>query len=167
MDSEAGRVELLAVTIPRELFDFLMGAGEIDGTSFGDLNAGLPGRFWWRALLQTAANSPTPDNGLREALERFASGEAFRCQRFAEDDDAEYFLRAQRGVQAAARSALQHNNGERNFRSAKELLIAEVEREDPAEAKRIRNIPPIISNQDMFWLAALRAIDVALSQAPR
>lgn len=45
---------ILPVTIPRELFDFLMGRGEIDGTNFGDLHEGLPGRFWWRALLRTA-----------------------------------------------------------------------------------------------------------------
>jgi hypothetical protein len=42
------------VLLSRELFDFLMGKGEIDGTSFGDLNNGLPGRFWWRALLRAA-----------------------------------------------------------------------------------------------------------------
>lgn len=40
--------------ITRELFDFLMGVGEIDGTSFGELNDGLPGAFWWRALLRVA-----------------------------------------------------------------------------------------------------------------
>ncbi len=49
---------------------------------------------------------PTDIGALREALERIASGEAFRCQRFAEDDDAEYFLRAQRDVQSFARQAL-------------------------------------------------------------
>lgn len=48
---------LLPVTIPRELFDFLMGDGEIDGTSFGDLNDRLPERFWWRALMRTAEAS--------------------------------------------------------------------------------------------------------------
>jgi hypothetical protein len=53
------------VVIPRALFDFLMGVGEINGTSFGDLNEGLPGRFWWRALLRTAEvqsalNLPAP-----------------------------------------------------------------------------------------------------------
>ena len=62
----------LPVTIPRELFDFLMGAGEIDGTGFGDLNANLPGRFWWRALLRTAESSSTassvPDTGLDGVL---------------------------------------------------------------------------------------------------
>jgi hypothetical protein len=42
------------VFIPRELFDFLMGEGEIEGTSFGDLNSGRIGRFWWRALLRCA-----------------------------------------------------------------------------------------------------------------
>jgi hypothetical protein len=46
-----------AVVVPRELFDFLMGAGDIDGTSFGDMHGTLPGRFWWRALLRTAEQS--------------------------------------------------------------------------------------------------------------
>ena len=62
----------MPVTIPRELFDFLMGSGEIDGTSFGDLNGHLPGRFWWRALLRTAeAQSPLEDASadLLEALQ--------------------------------------------------------------------------------------------------
>jgi hypothetical protein len=44
-----------AVTIPRDLYNFLMGVGQIDGTWFNDLNANLPGRYWWRALLQIAA----------------------------------------------------------------------------------------------------------------
>lgn len=52
---------LLPVTIPRELFDFLMGVAEIDGTSFGEMNAKLPGRFWWRALLRTAASATQED----------------------------------------------------------------------------------------------------------
>lgn len=67
-------VEARAVTIPRELFDFLMGVGGIDGTWFGDLNAGLPGRFWWRALLHsadTAALAPP----IREHGEGVASKE--------------------------------------------------------------------------------------------
>lgn len=42
------------VTLSRELFDFLMGVGEIDGTGFGELNDGLPGAFWWRGLLRAA-----------------------------------------------------------------------------------------------------------------
>jgi len=37
-----------------------------------------------------------------KALEDIASGRAFRQQRFAEDDDADYFLRAQRSVQKLA-----------------------------------------------------------------
>ena len=43
---------------------------------------------------------------LESALRRIANGEAFRCQRFAEDGDAEYFLRAQREVAAQARNVL-------------------------------------------------------------
>lgn len=56
-NSTITKADLLPVTIPRELFDFLMGVGEIDGTSFGDLNDRLPGRFWWRALLRTAESN--------------------------------------------------------------------------------------------------------------
>ena len=63
--------KLGSVTIPRELFDFLMGAGEIDGTSFGDLNARLPGRFWWRALLRTAEQQ-APEIEMRTVLELIA-----------------------------------------------------------------------------------------------
>lgn len=68
-------VERGDVRISRELYDFLMGAGEIDGTSFGDLNAGLPGRFWWRALLSAAAMQPQADSqqGLVEALRELRS----------------------------------------------------------------------------------------------
>jgi len=51
------------VVIPRQLYDFLMGVGEIDGTSFGDLNAGLPGRFWWRALLRICDRLTPPSKG--------------------------------------------------------------------------------------------------------
>ena len=43
---------------------------------------------------------------LCETLEKIKSGEAFREQRFAEDDDADYFLRAQRSVQRLAAEAL-------------------------------------------------------------
>lgn len=43
---------------------------------------------------------------LREALESIADCSAFREQRFAEDDDADYFLRAQRKVIELARAAL-------------------------------------------------------------
>lgn len=43
------------VTISRELYEFLIGVGPMEGVWFGDLNDGLPGRFWWRALLRCAA----------------------------------------------------------------------------------------------------------------
>lgn len=48
-----------AVTISGELYAFLLGQGPIEGTWFGDLNAGLGrrGRFWWRALLRCAARA--------------------------------------------------------------------------------------------------------------
>lgn len=51
------------VEIPRELFDFLMGTGQLCGTGFDEMNAGLPGRFWWRALLSTCARTPVPESG--------------------------------------------------------------------------------------------------------
>jgi hypothetical protein len=43
---------------------------------------------------------------LRKALEDIASGEAFRQQRFAEDDAEDYYLGVQRAVQTRARQAL-------------------------------------------------------------
>jgi hypothetical protein len=50
----AGRVEAGPVTLSREVFDFLMGVGPLEGVHFGDLHDGLPGRFWWRAVLRAA-----------------------------------------------------------------------------------------------------------------
>lgn len=47
------------VTISRELFDFLMGAGGIDGVHFGEDRGDRPGPFWWRKLLR-AADEPRP-----------------------------------------------------------------------------------------------------------
>lgn len=42
------------VAIPRDLFNFLMGAGGIDGVHFGEENGDPPGRFWWRKNLRAA-----------------------------------------------------------------------------------------------------------------
>jgi hypothetical protein len=57
------------VTIPRVLFDFLMGQGQIYGAGFGDdCPQGLPRKFWWRALLR-ACDRPslsTPSEGVIE-----------------------------------------------------------------------------------------------------
>lgn len=47
------QVETGDVVISRELFNFLMGTGPLDGTWFNELNR-LPGRYWWRALLRCA-----------------------------------------------------------------------------------------------------------------
>jgi hypothetical protein len=46
-----------AVTIPGEIYAFLMGEAPIDGLWFGDMNRGPGprGRFWWRGLLRSAA----------------------------------------------------------------------------------------------------------------
>lgn len=43
------------VVIPRSLYHFLMGEAQFDGVWFDELDRGLPGRFWWRALLSAAA----------------------------------------------------------------------------------------------------------------
>lgn len=68
-----------SVAIPKRLYDFLMGTGEINDLGFGDMNEGLPGAFWWRALLMTAAtplyrHPPAPAD--REAIRREAFAEA-------------------------------------------------------------------------------------------
>lgn len=52
------------VTIPRELYDFLMGTGPIEGVWFGEMNSALPGAFWWRALLRPFA----PAQGIETAV---------------------------------------------------------------------------------------------------
>ncbi len=52
MTAEAERTG--PVTISRELFDFLMGAGGIDGVHFGEEKGDPPGRFWWRQELRAA-----------------------------------------------------------------------------------------------------------------
>jgi hypothetical protein len=56
-----------AVTISRRLYDFLMGVGEIDGTGFGDLQKGLAGSFWWRALLEADARDQERSSALAPA----------------------------------------------------------------------------------------------------
>jgi hypothetical protein len=50
------------VTIPREVYDFLMGEGALEGVWFGDLHKGLPGAFWWRGVLRCAAGWPNSPN---------------------------------------------------------------------------------------------------------
>lgn len=42
------------VILTKDVFDFLMGAAPYDGVWFHELNANLPGRFWWRAILRSA-----------------------------------------------------------------------------------------------------------------
>jgi hypothetical protein len=55
------------VILRKEVFDFLMGEGAYDGTWFGDLNAGLPGRFWWRAVLRAAQRESAQGTEARRA----------------------------------------------------------------------------------------------------
>ena len=52
MEADANRTG--PVTISRELFDFLMGAGGIDGLHFGEHQPDAVGAFWWRRLLRDA-----------------------------------------------------------------------------------------------------------------
>lgn len=54
--------------------------------------------------LSCPKRAAAPD--LYEALAKIADGSAFRHQRFAEDNDPDYFLRCQREVQKLARAAL-------------------------------------------------------------
>ena len=63
-------------------------------------------------LRESALASEARADTLQRALEEIASGEAFRGQRFAEDDDAEYFLRVQRELVTSARSTLAKIAGE-------------------------------------------------------
>lgn len=58
--------------IPPELYSFLMGEGPLDGTWFTEINKNMPGRYWWRALLQTcnrAALGKLPGDDVREAIQ--------------------------------------------------------------------------------------------------
>ena len=57
--TQADRDAAASVILTREVFDFLMGAGPLEGVEFGELHEGLPGRFWWRAVLR-AAERETP-----------------------------------------------------------------------------------------------------------
>ena len=57
-----------SVILTREVFDFLMGAGPLEGVEFGELHEGLPGRFWWRAVLR-AAERETPAHRLAAIAE--------------------------------------------------------------------------------------------------
>lgn len=57
------------VTIPGEIYAFLMGEGPLEGVWFGEMNEGFNGAFpfWWRALLRSAAGwlesaTPNKDN---------------------------------------------------------------------------------------------------------
>lgn len=53
----------VSVSIPREAYDFLMGTAPLEGVWFGELHDGLPGAFWWRGVLATAAGWPAPPTG--------------------------------------------------------------------------------------------------------
>jgi hypothetical protein len=92
---DAGLVELLAD------LEFLF--ANQDGT-YGDREViyGEVSQKAYAAILSLTADK----KALEEALRSIADGEAFRMQRFAEDNDADYFLRAQRHVQLFARAAL-------------------------------------------------------------
>ena len=61
--TQADRDAAASVILTREIFDFLMGIGPLEGVEFGELHDGLPGRFWWRAVLR-AAERETPAHRL-------------------------------------------------------------------------------------------------------
>lgn len=58
----AGKVPTGYVAIPKAAWDFLCGAGELDGCSFGERHPTRPGAFWWRSyisnMLAAAPESP-------------------------------------------------------------------------------------------------------------
>lgn len=56
------------VTISREMFDFLMGAGGIEGLHFGEHQPDAIGAFWWRRLLRDA-DTGVPSNVLLGRIE--------------------------------------------------------------------------------------------------
>lgn len=48
------------VMVPREVFDFLMGEGELQGAWFGETPVGERGEWFWRKHLRQAAATPPP-----------------------------------------------------------------------------------------------------------
>jgi hypothetical protein len=48
------------VLVPREVFDFLMGEGELQGAWFGETPVGERGQWFWRKHLRQAAATPPP-----------------------------------------------------------------------------------------------------------
>ena len=42
------------VVVPRDVIDFLLGEGDIEGHGFGERHHALPGKFWWRSVLRDA-----------------------------------------------------------------------------------------------------------------
>jgi hypothetical protein len=63
-----------AVTIPGELYAFLMGEAPLQGVWFGELNEGFRGAFWWRGLLRCAAGWPNASAGEAGTAETPKSG---------------------------------------------------------------------------------------------
>lgn len=67
------------VAIPKRLVDFLMGAGELEGCHFGEMERGYGhrGRFWWRALLaaamRSASSSALPLTGSEPSADAIAA----------------------------------------------------------------------------------------------
>jgi hypothetical protein len=58
------------VVISREVYEFLMGEGPLEGVWFNDLHKGLPGRFWWRGLLACSAGWPAKADRSRNGQDR-------------------------------------------------------------------------------------------------
>lgn len=61
------------VTIPKEAWDFLNGAGELDGVSFGERHPTRSGAFWWRSYIAAlTAPEPPPSADDAATVERVA-----------------------------------------------------------------------------------------------
>ena len=58
-----------SVVLPKAAWDFLMGAGELDGRSFGERHPTRSGAFWWRsyitAMLAARCGGVVPDGNPR------------------------------------------------------------------------------------------------------
>lgn len=121
MDSEAGRVELLGcpVCAKQPERNGRLGAGGVLCSSMFPVSHRLQVYGKNQAAAETAWNNliPTPDNGLREALEPFAKAAEF-THAATVGDALPLNLWAgcplTFGDLRRAASALQHNNGGRN-----------------------------------------------------
>lgn len=77
--TQAGMIEAARVTITREAWDFLCGAGALEGLYFGNPHPERKGRFWWRAAIREAGVEAADDQTTAElATAKAALGEINR-----------------------------------------------------------------------------------------